>query len=138
MPRTGTWTAPSPQKLADDPYQGRSRLQLKVRYVRQGRTVSSKYGNTVTSMGVLMRYFCPKGGSTVWSQNGFALEKPVTLSRTGSARVVLAPWASLGQHTLILHFKRTTFSGRLSGSVTTSDGAVCNASVSFSGRLKTS
>lgn len=134
VPRTGAWTAPSPQKLTS-PY-GPTTLTLKVRYVRNGRTVASAYGNTVRDFSVYLRYFCPKGSSTAWTETGLLVPGPITLKRDGSVRTSITPGSSQGRHTLTLKFARTTFTGRLSGSMRAFDGTVCNASVSFSGRLR--
>lgn len=133
VPRTGAWTAPSPQKLTS-PY-GPTTLTLKVRYVRDRKTVASAYGNTVRDFSVYLRYFCPKGSSTVWTETGL-LAPPIALKRDGSVRTSITPGSSLGRHTLTLKFARTTFTGRLSGSKRADDGTVCNTSVSFSGRLR--
>lgn len=127
--------APSPQKLTS-PY-GPTRLTLKVRYERDRRTVKSTYGNTVRDFSVYLRYFCPEGGNTAWTETGFVAPGPIALRRDGTVKTSTAPdTLGQGRHTLILKFKRTTFTGRLSGSKQAFDGTVCNASVSFSGKLR--
>ena len=133
IPRTGAWTAPSPQKLT---YYGQpTPLRLTVTYRRAGKKVRSTYGNTVESLGVYLRYFCADKSSP-WVETGFSLSQPIAIKRDGTVKVDLpADYAHLA-HKLILHFKQTTFTGRLSGSATNSMGQVCSTSVSFSGRLK--
>jgi len=133
VPRTGTWTAPSPQKLTS-PY-GPTTLTMKVGYRRGGKTVKSKYGNTVTDFRVYLRYFCDNP-SNPWVETGFVAAGPITLKRDGTAKLTVPPAFSQRPHTLSLKFKRTTFSGRLSGSAVSATGAVCSTSVSFSGKLK--
>lgn len=136
-PRTGAWQAPSPQKLPRDSFTGRPYvLNARVAFVRAGRTVRSKYGNTVTDFSTTLRYHCPKGSGTAWSQQGFIIAKPIRLARDGTASVVDPGYLSNTPHRIILKFDRTTFTGRISGSVTTSDGLTCNASASFAGKLR--
>jgi hypothetical protein len=133
VPETGKWSAPSPQKLTSA--FGPTALTLKVTYRRGGKAVRSKYGNTVSDLRVYLRYFC-EDPSAPWVETGFAAEGPIRLGRDGTAKVTIPKNYAFEEHTLRLKFKRDTFSGRLSGSETSSTGAVCTTSVSFSGRAK--
>lgn len=134
VPRTGSWSAPSPQKLTSR--YGPTALTFKVRYRRSGKYRASTYGNTVTDFAVYLRYDCPDTSSAVWVETGFATQKPITLKRDGTVRVKVPAYLGVQEHRLSLRFKRTTFTGRLSGSAKNSEGVLCSTSVSFSGKRK--
>lgn len=131
--RTGSWVAPSPQKLTS-PF-GPTPLTMKVGYRRNGKLVKSRYGNSVEDFSVYLRYFCANESSP-WVETGFATMDPIPIKRDGTVKVTVPANYAFREHRLTLRFKPTTFSGRLSGSATNIEGAVCSMSVSFSGRRK--
>jgi hypothetical protein len=133
VPRTGNWIAPSPQHLTS-PF-GPTNLTLTVSYRRNDNKVKSKYGNTLESFGVYLRYFCDSD-TNPWVETGFATTKPIAIDKQGVVKVTVPAGYAGGAHRLSLTFKRTTFKGRLSGTATSSEGNVCSTSVSFAGRLK--
>lgn len=133
IPRVGPWTAPSPQKLTSS--LGPTTLKLTVDYRRHGKKVKSTYGNTLATFGVYLRYFCNHPNSP-WTETGFATIAPIAIPRSGTIDMKIPANYAFREHRLVIHFKRTTFSGRLSGTVLGFENTVCSASVSFSGKYK--
>lgn len=142
IPLTGTWTAPSPQKLPNDPILGKSSVVMHVVYLGpNGSPKRSKYGNAFTVNAILLRWRCPPNSDGIdYTDGGVGVYPAHRINSHGIAAFTTPSTGSIGVHHWRVHFRRKTVTASVSGTAragpTGGDGPICKASVTFFARFK--
>lgn len=142
IPRTGTWSIPaSPnlQRKFDGHFYVVYRPNEKPTPSKYG--VKSRYGNTVTDFWVWLPYRCANVDYP-WDEQALEFSGPLKIDRKGKARLTIpsppsSPDYRMEEHKVSIQFKRTTFTGRVSGTLYRYNGDDrCTTAGSFSGTWK--
>jgi hypothetical protein len=142
VPRTGTWSipaSPNMQRKFDGHFYVVYRPNGKPTPSKYG--VKSRYGNTLTDFWVWLPYRC-SSVDYPWDEQALEFSGPLKIDANGRAKVTIAappssPDYRMESHTVSFQFKRTGFTGRVSGTLYryNSDDS-CSTSGKFSGTWK--